>query len=82
MIEYPDSWKDETCFIIGGGSVYHQAINAPFLTGIYLTRIKKQFNCDTFFPDIPDKFSRITPLGEVEEEDVSYEYLLYEREKV
>ena len=69
----------EACFIIGGGSVYNQIINDPELTGIYLTRVKKHFSCDTFFPEIPQIFSKITSLGEVEEDDASYEYLLYER---
>jgi dihydrofolate reductase len=71
----------ETCYIIGGGSVYQQIINDPLLTGIYLTRIKKIYKCDTFFPSIPEKFSKVTNLGEREEEGIKYEYLLYEKEE-
>ena len=36
-------------FIIGGGSIYSQFIEHA--NKIYLTRIKKDFEADTFFPD-------------------------------
>jgi dihydrofolate reductase len=78
-IEQAD-YSIETCFIIGGGSIYRQVIHDPVLTGIYLTQVKKEFKCDTFFPTIPDIFSKVTSLGEVEEDEAKYEYLLYEKE--
>lgn len=37
-------------FIIGGGSVYRQFL--PYANKLYLTRIHKDFDADTFFPEI------------------------------
>jgi len=37
-------------FIIGGASIYEQTIDIA--DRIYLTEIKKSFECDTYFPEI------------------------------
>lgn len=43
----------EKIFIIGGGSIYSQALNNGIVDEIYLTRIKKETsNVDTFFPKL------------------------------
>jgi len=68
----------ETIYIIGGGNVYHQIINNPELTGVYLTRVHGEFHCDTFFPDIPPRLSHKESLGSVTEGDITYDYLLYD----
>ena len=41
---------DQENFIIGGGSVYEQFM--PICHKLYITRVHKEFNADTFFPDI------------------------------
>ncbi len=41
--------KDE-CFVIGGGMVYRQFL--PMAGKLYLTRVHKSFEADTFFPEI------------------------------
>ena len=41
-------------FIIGGESVYKQSID--LVNKIYLTKINQFYECDTFFPEIPNKF--------------------------
>lgn len=71
--------KVEKTFIIGGASIYAQTINNPNLVGIYLTRVHKVYDCDTFFPEIPAEFSNVEKLGEVEENGVKYEFLFYTR---
>jgi dihydrofolate reductase len=43
-------------FIIGGASIYNQAINLA--DRLYLTLVKSSFNADSFFPDY-SKFSKI-----------------------
>lgn len=43
-------------FIIGGGQIYHQAIN--FADKLYLTVVRGDFPADTFFPDY-SKFKKI-----------------------
>lgn len=41
-------------FIIGGESVYKQSID--LVDKIYLTKINQFYKCDTFFPEIPNRF--------------------------
>jgi len=45
-------------FVIGGGAVYRDAIARPECTKIFMTAVRGEFNCDTFFPDFGD-FSEI-----------------------
>lgn len=67
----------EDIFFIGGGMVYQESSKHPELTGIYLTRIQKTYDCDTFFPEIPKRFSKTKKLGKDEEQGIKFEYLLY-----
>ena len=69
----------ENIFIIGGASVYRQAIEKDIADGIYLTRIHEEYECDTFFPEIPEQFGEPMNLGGGEEDDISYNYLLYSK---
>ncbi|KAL9097533.1 MAG: hypothetical protein Q9165_000429 [Trypethelium subeluteriae] len=38
------------CFVIGGSSVYEEAMPRPEMKRVLLTRVYKDFECDTFFP--------------------------------
>lgn len=67
----------ENIFIMGGASVYKQAVENDLADGIYITRIHKEYECDTFFPEIPDKFGEPVNLGGGEEDDISYSFLFY-----
>lgn len=69
----------ETVFVIGGQKVYEKAINHPDLEGIYLTKILAKYECDAHFPQIPATFSKVKKLGEAQENDVKYEFLLYSK---
>ncbi len=69
----------ETIYIIGGASIYKNSIDNANLTGLYITKIHKTFDCDAFYPNIPSYFSTITQLGNGEDENISYEFLLFER---
>ena len=51
--------KYENVWVIGGEQIYKLFINDPDVTGIYLTEICKEYNCDTFFPEIPSHFNKI-----------------------
>jgi dihydrofolate reductase len=39
-------------FVIGGTSIYQAALKLPQTDRILLTRISREYECDTFFPDI------------------------------
>ncbi|MBU0727310.1 dihydrofolate reductase [Patescibacteria group bacterium] len=68
----------ENIFVIGGAKVYEQFIKLRELTGIYLTRIQKEFKCDAFFPKIPPKL-KPEKLNKGEEEGIKYEFILYKQ---
>lgn len=68
----------ENIFIMGGASVYKQAIENNITDGIFVTRLHKEYDCDTFFPEIPPRFDQKTSLGKGTEGGIDFEYLLYE----
>jgi len=69
--------KIETIFIIGGASVYTTTINHPRVTGLYLTRVHKVFECDAFYPQVPEKFKKVKKLKTEKEGDIEFDFLLY-----
>ena len=69
----------EKVFIIGGGKVFEETITHPKLTGIYITKVHGKFDCDTFFPKIPKKFSLVKKLGSDEENSTKVDYTLIHR---
>lgn len=40
----------ERVFVIGGSSIYKAALELPQTNRVLLTKIRKEFECDTFFP--------------------------------
>lgn len=67
----------ENIFFIGGGMIYKESILHPKLTGVYLTHIEKQYDCDTFFPELPEKFSNKKIVNEDRENGIKLEFALY-----
>lgn len=67
----------EKIFIIGGGQIFKEFISDTRLAGIYMTKIHKIFDCDTFFPNIPAKFSKTKKIGSDEENGIKYDYLFF-----
>lgn len=68
----------ETIFIIGGASIYKYCIENVDMDGLYITKIRKNYDCDTFFPAIPnDKYKTAQKLLEDEEDGTKLEYFLF-----
>ncbi|KAH0954858.1 hypothetical protein HN011_010138 [Eciton burchellii] len=76
----------ERVWVIGGSRVYEAAMKSPHFGRLYLTRIKKEFDCDTFFPPIPNDFVLIkdpaVPQDIQEEREIQFIYEVYERTSV
>jgi len=76
-------WHDETVdkiFVIGGASVYAQALNHPDCDRIYLTEVMDKYECDAFFPKIDDNVYKLLEATEPHaEKGVNYRFLVYER---
>lgn len=73
----------ERVWVIGGNRVYKEAMESPHFRRLYLTRIKKNFECDTFFPPIPNNFvlvrDPIVPQDTQEEKGIKFVYEVYEK---
>ncbi len=72
--------KDEECFIIGGASIYRQFL--PLADKLYITRVYKAFDADTFFPEISEKEWKLTEKSEtfgMEDGSFSYNFEIYQR---
>ncbi|MGB2712422.1 MAG: dihydrofolate reductase [Conexibacter sp.] len=69
---------DGDCFVIGGGSLYAQAL--PLAERIYATHIDAEPPGDTFFPALPAAewrcVERTEPLAE---NDLTFDFRTYER---
>ena len=69
----------ETCFVIGGGSIYKQML--PYCDAAYITKVHCNPGSDTFFPNLDEdgNWDLAETLQSGEENGISYEMLLYKR---
>ncbi|KAK3022080.1 hypothetical protein RJ639_045924, partial [Escallonia herrerae] len=52
LAESPYSYSIQKVFIIGGGQIFRNALNAPGCDAIHMTEIETDIECDTFMPPI------------------------------
>jgi dihydrofolate reductase len=74
--------KEEENFIIGGGSIYKQFM--PHADKLYITRVHKDFDADTFFPEISLDEWKLIEKDEVKDDpqnDFTYSFETYERKE-
>ena len=69
------SGDDLQPFIIGGGQIYHQAIELA--NKIELTKIFKSFDGDVFFPEIDSKLWYLDKQEHHEYSNLKYSYITY-----
>ena len=70
----------ENIFVIGGESIYREAIVSPLCTKIYLTEILPDvIDVDTFFPNIPSNYKLTDVTDSIIENDVIYRFLHYDK---
>ena len=75
----------EEVFVIGGASVYKRPCLVLILAGFNLTSVFKDFECDTFLPQIDeDDFTRVpnpsnVPEKEFEENGIKFKISVYEK---
>jgi len=55
----PHLFKYDNVYLIGGETLYNEYIDSNHVKGIYHTHIEEDYECDTFFPEIPEKFNKI-----------------------
>lgn len=64
-------------YVIGGSKVFAFSIHNPACKRIFLTRLKHDFRCDAFFPEIPARFKKITHSKIQHENGIDFEFLEY-----
>lgn len=67
-------------FIIGGGSIYKQFM--PLANKLYITRVHKDYEADTFFPEISMKEWKLSDKVDIDNDtqnNFKYSYEIYER---
>lgn len=72
--------EEEETFVIGGGSIYEQFL--PHAGKLYLTRIDKEFEADTYFPYIDFDEWNLIDVNVVDEDpqvDFTYRFEVWER---
>lgn len=71
-------------WVIGGSSLYKELMDSPGTRRLFVTRILKQFKCDTFLPEISlDKYRLLPEFPDVphelqEENGIQYRFEVYE----
>lgn len=71
---------EEETFVLGGGSIYEQFL--PHADKLYLTRIDKEFEADTYFPYIDFDEWNLIDVNVVDEDpqvDFTYRFEVWER---
>lgn len=76
--------KIENVWIVGGSSVYKEAMESEKCHRIYFTDVQGEFDCDTFFPEIGNNFQQVPNDPEIpseiqEENGIKYQYKIYEK---
>ena len=72
--------KYDNIWLIGGDQVYKSLIESDIVNSIYYTDIDANFNCDTYFPEIPSKFKGVFQSEKFNENDINYNMKVYVKE--
>lgn len=72
-IAFAKTKDKQEIFIIGGASIYEQAIK--YADKLYLTLIKGKFDADVFFPDYSSFFKLISDSGWLQEGKYQFKFL-------
>jgi dihydrofolate reductase len=70
---YDDIW------LIGGAQVYRESLKKNLVDEIYATVIDNDFECDTFFPEIPKDFKIIDESEGRNENNINFNYIHYKK---
>lgn len=57
-----DSGMFDKVFIIGGGQVYKEALEEGIPNTLILTTLSESYDCDVFFPEVPEGYLEYAPV--------------------
>lgn len=82
-VEYAKNSNETELFIIGGGQIYKEALSKNMINKMYVTHVHKNFDGDTFFPEIDtEKWELKTQLDFDKDEKHAYAYSFAVYEKM
>ncbi len=64
-------------FVIGGATLYAEAIQHPECRELILTEVEGSVDCDAFFPEIPTDFTMKEMSEEMEEKGFTFRFVRY-----
>ncbi len=76
--EVIERFKHRDLYVIGGGEIYKQFL--PFADKIFLTLIDKEFDGDTFFPNLNSDWVR-EKIESHKNDDFDYHFIDYKKKK-
>ena len=68
-------------FVIGGGRVYHEALQHEKCDQLFLTHINTMYDCDTFFPPYEQDYLAEAASETQEEDGVEFCFAVYSRKR-
>ena len=69
--------KKEPSWIIGGETIYKQYINDERLDEILVTYIHNNYDCDSFFPNLPSNFKPIYLSEHKKHNEITYHNIIF-----
>lgn len=66
-------------FVIGGATLYTEAIQHPACKELILTEVEGSVDCDAFFPEIPVGFVMKEMSEEMEEKGFTFRFVVYRK---
>ncbi len=70
---------NQPIFVIGGSSIYTQAVSMPGLKKVIVTNVHGCYGCDTYFPCLPGEWKRADGSRHSVNSDVDYSRFILER---
>ncbi len=68
-------------FVIGGSSVYSEALRHPRCSRVFVTRVHATFPCDASLSEFEQNFHRVSRDGPHRDGDVAFTFEVYERNR-
>lgn len=78
-LDHAANLKEEEVFIIGGGQIYSQALKNGVVDKMYVTHVAKEYDADTFFPEIDFAQWSIVDRFSLESENLDAEVVVYSK---
>ena len=77
-ISYCKNKRFDNIWIIGGQTMYEHFLTHTLLKSIYITKINYDYNCDTFFPELPESFELTSTSFDIED-NIKLDFDVYEK---